>query len=185
LTTVIALFHEPDAFTTYWDSLWLTVKSRYQGWCSTCWAQSRYSTTVHSTFLSKSRTQMILGLGTDIVEIDRIRSMIDRHGDSFLRRCFTDPEIAYAAKHRDAAVRFAGRWAAKEAVVKVLGTGFVKGITFHDIEVLPMDSGQPRIALSGGAGDLATKLGMSSVLITISHAKLYATATAVGITAAS
>lgn len=124
---------------------------------------------------------MIIGLGTDIVEIDRIRDMIERHGDSFLQRCFTAAEIAYADKHRDAAVRFAGRWAAKEAVVKVLGTGFVKGITFHDIEVLPLDTGQPRIALSGGAQQIAASMGITSVLITISHAKLYATATAVGV----
>ena len=124
---------------------------------------------------------MIIGLGTDIVEIDRVRSMIDRHGNSFLGRCFTEAEIAYADKHRDAAVRFAGRWAAKEAVVKVLGTGFVKGITFHDIEVLPLDSGQPRIELSGGASEIASSMGIQNVLITISHAKLYATATAVGV----
>ena len=124
---------------------------------------------------------MIIGLGTDIVEIDRVRSMIERHGENFLRRCFTPDEIAYADRHRDAAVRFAGRWAAKEAVVKVLGTGFVKGITFYDIEVLPLDSGQPRIELSGGAQNMASGMGISSVLITISHAKLYATATAVGI----
>ena len=123
---------------------------------------------------------MILGLGTDIVEIERIRAMIERHGETFLKRCFTADEIAYADKHRDAAVRFAGRWAAKEAVVKVLGTGFVKGITFHDIEVLPLDSGQPCIQLSGGAQEIAAGMGISSVLITISHAKLYATATAVG-----
>ena len=128
---------------------------------------------------------MILGLGTDIVEIERVREMIDRHGDSFLKRCFTDEEIAYADKHRDAAVRYAGRWAAKEAVVKVLGTGFVKGITFHDIEVLPLDTGQPRIELSGGAGQMAEKMGIVTVLITISHAKLYATATAVGVAGGS
>lgn len=124
---------------------------------------------------------MIIGLGTDIVEIDRVRNMIDRHGNSFLDRCFTPAEIAYADKHRDAAVRFAGRWAAKEAVVKVLGTGFVKGITFHDIEVLPLGTGQPRIELSGGAAQIACQMGIGCVLITISHAKLYATATAVGI----
>lgn len=123
---------------------------------------------------------MIIGLGTDIVEIERIRAMIERYGESFLKRCFTADEIAYADKYRDAAVRFAGRWAAKEAVVKVLGTGFVKGITFHDIEVLPLDSGQPFIRLSGGAHEIAAGMGISSVLITISHAKLYATATAVG-----
>lgn len=124
---------------------------------------------------------MILGLGTDIVEIERVRTMIDRHGENFLNRCFTTDEMAYADKHRDAAVRYAGRWAAKEAVVKVLGTGFVKGITFHDIEVLPLHTGQPRIQLSGEAGQIAAEMGIGNVLITISHAKLYATATAVGV----
>lgn len=131
--------------------------------------------------LCQTVTFMILGLGTDIVEIERIRTMVERHGDNFLNRCFTPEEIAYADKHRDAAVRYAGRWAAKEAVVKVLGTGFVKGITFHDIEVLPLHSGQPRIALSGEAGQIAIEMGIGNVLITISHAKLYATATAVGV----
>lgn len=138
----------------------------------------------HAQKAFKRHAPMIIGLGTDIVEIGRIRGMIDRHGDNFLKRCFTEDEIAYAAKHRDSAVRYAGRWAAKEAVVKVLGTGFVKGITFHDIEVLPLDSGQPRIALSGGAHDIATGMGIQSVLITISHAQEYATATAVGVATA-
>jgi len=124
---------------------------------------------------------MVLGIGTDIVEIDRVRDMIDRHGDNFLNRCFTADEIAYAAKHRDAAVRYAGRWAAKEAVVKALGTGFVKGITFHDIEILPLHTGAPRIELSGEAAAVAAGLGIQSVLITISHARNYATATAIGL----
>jgi holo-[acyl-carrier protein] synthase len=124
---------------------------------------------------------MILGLGTDIVEIDRIRKMIERHGDHFLLRCFTSAEIEYAVKHRDSAVRFAGRWAAKEAIVKMIGTGFVKGITFHDIEVLPLPSGQPSVQLSGGAAETAAKLGISRILLTISHARDYATATAVGV----
>lgn len=123
---------------------------------------------------------MIKGLGTDIVEIDRIRGMIDRHGDSFLQRCFTPDEIAFAAKYKDPAVRYAGRWAAKEAVVKVLGTGFVKGITFHDIEVLPLHTGQPEVCLSGEAAERAAEQQIESVLISISHAVKYATATAIG-----
>jgi holo-[acyl-carrier protein] synthase len=126
------------------------------------------------------QARMILGLGTDIVEIERIRRMISRHGDHFLERCFTPAEIQYAGRHRDAAVRFAGRWAAKEAVVKVLGTGFVQGITFQDIEVLPLDSGQPSVTLSGGAAEVAARLGITQVQITISHARNYATATAIG-----
>ncbi len=123
---------------------------------------------------------MIKGIGTDIVEIERIRGMLERHGDSFRQRCFTPDEIAYADKYKDPAVRYAGRWAAKEAVVKVLGTGFVKGITFHDIEVLPLHTGQPQIQLSGEAAKRAAEQLIETVLITISHAKLYATATAIG-----
>jgi len=126
---------------------------------------------------------MIAGLGTDIVEIDRIRSMIARHGDHFVRRCFTAAEIEYAQRHRDSAVRFAGRWAAKEAVVKVLGTGFVQGITFHDVEVVSLHTGQPTVKLSGEAGRIASELGIVEVKLTISHARDYATATAIGLRA--
>ncbi|MCA9059750.1 MAG: holo-ACP synthase [Planctomycetaceae bacterium] len=123
---------------------------------------------------------MIIGLGTDIVEIERIRGMIARHGDHFIERCFTANEIEYARKHRDDAVRFAGRWAAKEAVVKVLGTGFVKGITFHDVEVIPLASGQPTVKLTGYALEIAKQRGIDRVMLTISHAREYATATAIG-----
>lgn len=124
---------------------------------------------------------MQLEIGTDIVEIERIRGMMERHGDHFLERCFTPGEIAYSQRHRDSAVRFAGRWAAKEAVVKVLGTGFVQGITFHDIEVVPLPSGQPSVVLSGGALEIAEQRGIHTVKLTISHAREYATATAIGI----
>jgi len=123
---------------------------------------------------------MIRGIGTDIVEIERIRGMLDRHGDSFLQRCFTPAEIEFARKYKDPAVRFAGRWAAKEAVVKVLGTGFVRGITFHDVEVLPLHTGQPSIELSGQAAERAAQQQIETILISISHAQLYATATAIG-----
>ena len=123
---------------------------------------------------------MIKGIGTDIVEIERIRGMLQRHGDSFLQRCFTPAEIEFAGKYKDPAVRYAGRWAAKEAVVKVLGTGFMKGITFHDVEVLPLHTGQPEIRLTGEAAERAAEQQIDSVLISISHAQLYATATAIG-----
>lgn len=124
---------------------------------------------------------MLLGLGTDIVEIDRIRSMMQRHGSHFIDRCFTPGEIEYSQKHRDAAVRFAGRWAAKEAIVKVLGTGFVQGITFHDIEIVSLHTGQPTVKLSGEAGRIAQSIGIQTIQITISHAREYATATAIGV----
>ena len=124
---------------------------------------------------------MIIGIGTDIVEIDRIRKMIERHGEHFLNRCFTPDEAEYANRHRDSAVRFAGRWAAKEAVVKVLGTGFVQGITFHDIEVVSLHTGQPTVRLSGEALQISRQLKIEEIKLTISHAREYATATAIGI----
>ncbi len=124
---------------------------------------------------------MIIGIGTDIVEIERIREMIERHGDHFLNRCFTPNEIEYANRHRDSTVRFAGRWAAKEAVVKALGTGFVQGITFHDIEVVSLHTGQPTVQLSGEALQISQQLKIVEVKLTISHAREYATATAIGV----
>ncbi len=124
---------------------------------------------------------MILGLGTDIVEIERIRGMLERHGSHFIDRCFTPDEIAYSQKHRDSAIRFAGRWAAKEAVVKVLGTGFIEGMTFHDIEIVSLHTGQPTVRLSGEAGRIAESMGIREIQITISHAREYATATAIGL----
>ena len=124
---------------------------------------------------------MIIGIGTDIVEISRIRDMIERHGDHFVDRTFCTDEIAYCNRFRDPAARFAGRWAAKEAVVKVLGTGFVKGIGFHDVCVVPEDSGRPQVILTGGAQEEASKLGIGSVMISISHCREHATATAIGI----
>ena len=124
---------------------------------------------------------MIIGIGTDIVEIDRIRDMIQRHGDHFLLRCYTAAEIEYSKRHRDFAVRFAGRWAAKEAVVKVLGTGFIQGITFHDVEIVPLHTGQPTVRLSGEAGRIASDMQIGEVKVTMSHAREYATATAIGL----
>jgi holo-[acyl-carrier protein] synthase len=128
---------------------------------------------------------MIGGLGTDIVEISRIREMLERHGSHFVDRCFTRGEIEYATKHRDPTLRYAGRWAAKEAVVKVLGTGFVQGITFHDVEVVSLHTGQPTVRLSGRAAEIAAEQGIVQILLSISHAREYAVATAVGLTGAA
>ena len=124
---------------------------------------------------------MIAGLGTDIVEISRIAQMIERHAESFLNRVFTDEEIRYCQKRKHCNEAYAGRWAAKEAVMKVLGTGFVKGIGWKNIEVLAETSGKPVVHLSGGAAEHAQKIGISQVLITISHCRDFATATAIGV----
>ncbi len=124
---------------------------------------------------------MIVGIGTDIVEIVRIARLIERHGDLFLNRVYTADEVRYCQRHKNSYQHFAGRWAAKEAVMKSFGTGFTRGIHWQDIEVVSMRSGEPVINIQGGAGDLAEKLRIHKVLITISHCRAYATATAVAL----
>ena len=128
---------------------------------------------------------MIIGLGTDIVEIVRIGEMIDRHGESFLNRIYTEEEIRYCQKRKHCNEAFAGRWAAKEATMKVLGTGFVRGIGWQDIEVLAEKNGKPYVKMQGGAGEHARRIGLDEVLITISHCRTYATATAIGVASPS
>lgn len=133
------------------------------------------------TLCIESSTPVVIGLGTDIVEIARIAKMIERHADSFINRIYTTDEIRYCQKRKHCNEAFAGRWAAKEAIMKVLGTGFVKGIGWLDIEILNEKSGQPFVNIRGGAGEYAEKIGIDEFLITISHCKAYATATAIGI----
>ena len=98
---------------------------------------------------------MVVGLGVDITEVDRIQAAIDRHGRAFLRRIFTPSEIAYCEKHRNHAERFAGRFAAKEAAMKALGTGWRHGVRWVDIEVVREPSGKPTLKLSGATREIA------------------------------
>ncbi|MFM7035388.1 MAG: holo-ACP synthase [Planctomycetia bacterium] len=118
----------------------------------------------------------ILGIGTDITEVLRIAQMIDRHGELFVGRVYTQAEIDYCRSRRMATQHFAGRWAAKEAVLKALGTGWRKGISWRDIEVLNGAGGRPTTTLSGGARDIAERLGIRCVLVSISHCRAHATA---------
>ena len=124
---------------------------------------------------------VILGLGTDIVEIVRIGSMVERHGEHFLNRVYTEGEIKYCNRRKECYQHFSGRWAAKEAVMKSMGTGFIKGVNFKDVEIQSLKSGQPTIVLSGGAREFADARGIDEILITISHCRAYATATAIAI----
>ena len=124
---------------------------------------------------------MIAGLGTDIVEVDRIARMIADHGDHFLERVFTAGEIAHCRPRRECAQNYAGRWAAKEAVMKALGTGFTPDVGWTDIEVLVKPSGQPHITLHGQARNYADTIGVGEILITISHTRTFATATAIAL----
>ena len=123
----------------------------------------------------------VVGLGTDIIECDRIAAMQDKHGDEFLRRVFTDREIAYCGDRKMSDLHYAGRWAAKEAVLKVLGTGWAKGIQWTDVEVVNLASGAPLVVLSNRALEIANEQGINQVRVSISHCKAYATAFAIGL----
>ncbi len=123
----------------------------------------------------------IIGIGTDIVEVLRIAQMIERHGEIFLGRVFTPHEIEYSSARKAATQHYAGRWAAKEAVLKALGTGWARGITWQDIEVRNDLGGKPSIRLGGGAREQCERLRISEVLISISHCRSHATAYAVAV----
>lgn len=112
---------------------------------------------------------MIVGLGIDITEVDRIRVAIERRGEALVKRVFTTAEIAYCRQHRDSYERFAGRFAAKEAAMKALGTGWRRGVRWLDIEVTRHSSGKPGLKLSGVAHRFAEKLKVKNITLTITH----------------
>lgn len=118
----------------------------------------------------------IIGIGTDIIECPRIGMMIEQHGELFLRRVYTEREIRYCQRRKHAIEHFAGRWAAKEAILKAMGTGWIKGISWTDLEVRNAPGGRPRVILHAGAKEVALERGISDVLISISHCRTYATA---------
>lgn len=124
----------------------------------------------------KTNNPPIKGLGNDIIEIARMRQSIERHGLHFLNRLFTQQEQDYCYKFQDPVPHFAGRFAAKEALAKALGTGFGAELAWHDIEILSTDSGKPTVSLSSG---LEARLDHPHLLISISHSADYATAIAI------
>jgi holo-[acyl-carrier protein] synthase len=112
----------------------------------------------------------IIGVGLDATEIDRIAEMIDRYGDRFLRRVFTDDEIAYCQRKRDFASSYAARFAAKEAAMKALGTGQSRGVHWRGIEVVRRH-GPPRLAFHGGAAARMQAMEATSSVVTLTHSR--------------
>jgi holo-[acyl-carrier protein] synthase len=110
----------------------------------------------------------IIGLGLDATDIGRIADTIERYGERFLARVFTEGEIAYCTRRRDPAIHFAGRFAAKEAAMKALGTGHTQGVLWRDVEVVRR-GGPPQLQLHGGAGRRFVLIGGRSSLLTITH----------------
>jgi holo-[acyl-carrier protein] synthase len=117
----------------------------------------------------------IIGLGIDATDIPRIAAVIDRYGDRFLRRIFTDLEIAYCTRRRTAVVHFAGRFAAKEAAMKALGTGHSHGVLWRDIEVVRR-GGPPQLQFHGGAARRFAAMRATGSLLTITHSDALAMA---------
>ena len=123
-----------------------------------------------------TRDNNLQGLGNDIIEIERVRQSINRHGQHFLNRLFTHREQDYCYKFKDPVPHFAGRFAAKEAISKALGTGFGLEVSWHDIEILADEQGKPMVHFSEGA---KKRFNNPRMLISISHSASHATAVAI------
>ncbi len=123
-----------------------------------------------------TKDNRIKGLGNDIIEIDRIRQSIERHGQHFLDRLFTPKEQEHCLQFKDSAPHFAGRFAAKEAIAKALGTGIGTELSWHDFEVLGNEHGKPDVHFAPAA---KKRFDDPQILVSISHCSTHATAVAV------
>jgi holo-[acyl-carrier protein] synthase len=117
----------------------------------------------------------IIGLGIDATDIPRIAATLERYGERFMNRIFTDGEIAYCRRRREPAIHFAGRFAAKEAAMKALGTGHSQNVLWRDVEVV-RHGGPPQLNFHGGAARRFAAMGAQSSLLTITHSETLALA---------
>ncbi len=112
---------------------------------------------------------MIIGTGIDLAEVDRIQASIERHGDRFIKRIYTPGEIVYVERKANRFQRYAARFAAKEAGMKAIGTGWRRGVTWQDFEVANLPSGQPTLKLHGKAAQYAAGLGVKRISLSLTH----------------
>jgi len=124
----------------------------------------------------------IVAHGIDLVDCPRIEEMVKQHGERFVNRIFTAAEQAYAEANKDRVEKLAGRFAAKEAILKLMGTGWRGKIAWTDIEVINNPAGQPEVTLSGEVKKLAEKLGIEHISVSITHTANFAIASAVALT---
>jgi holo-[acyl-carrier protein] synthase len=122
---------------------------------------------------------MLIGTGVDLIEVERIAHSIERFGERFLRRVYTDHEITYCQGRRASAESFAARFAAKEAGAKALGTGISRGVTWNEFEVARKPGGRPILELRGRAALLAKELGVRAISLSLTHTGSLAVATVV------
>lgn len=123
----------------------------------------------------------IIAHGIDLVDCPRIEEMIKRHGERFIKRVFTNTEQAYADANKDRVEKLAGRFAAKEAILKLIGTGWRGKIAWTDIEIVNNASGQPEVTLDGEVKKLADGLGIKHISVSITHTANFAIASAVAL----
>jgi holo-[acyl-carrier protein] synthase len=112
---------------------------------------------------------LIVGTGIDLAEVDRIREAIERYGDRFLQRIYTPLEIAYVSRKANRYERYAARFAAKEAGMKAIGTGWRRGVTWKDFEVVNLPGGRPTLRLSGVAAEVAERMGVRNISLSLTH----------------
>ena len=112
---------------------------------------------------------MIVGTGVDLAEVPRIKASIERHGARFIERIYTPHEIAYVESKANRFERYAARFAAKEAGMKALGTGWRRGVRWHDFEVINLPSGRPTLRLHGAAQTIATEMGVTAISLSMTH----------------
>ena len=112
---------------------------------------------------------MIVGIGIDLAEVDRIREAIERHGQRFIDRIYTPAEIAYVERRANRYERYAARFAAKEAGMKAIGTGWRRGVRWRDFEVSNLPSGRPTLRFDGVAAQVAQSLGVTNIALSITH----------------
>jgi holo-[acyl-carrier protein] synthase len=124
----------------------------------------------------KGGGRLIVGMGVDIAEVERIRGAIERYGEVFLRRIYTAREREYCEQFKNKYERYAGRFAAKEAAMKALGTGWRRGVKWVDLEVVRETGGRPTLAITGEAAKIAQLIGVKSVALSITHTESQALA---------
>jgi len=112
---------------------------------------------------------VIVGIGIDLAEVDRIREAIERHGQRFIQRIYTEKEIAYVERKANKYERYAARFAAKEAGMKAIGTGWKRGVRWRDFEVTNLPSGRPTLQFHGEAAKFAEHLGVRNIALSITH----------------
>src|SRR5262245_26724254 len=122
----------------------------------------------------------IVGLGTQVMDCARVRMLIDQHGETFLKRVYTDREVAFCNSKKQTTEQFTALWAAKEAVFRCLGTTWKRGTNWTDVEVV-CDAGSTDVVVTGPTSELMTTRGVTQVILSMAHCRAFATATAIAV----